>query len=342
MVTATRMRRTSPGIARSTLPLNPKPMLCTLIDKPFDDPGWLFEPKLDGVRVLARFDGRRVSLLSRNQLSQNFVFPDVVAALRDSLKCTAIVDGEIVCMDERGLPSFHLLAHRLHLTNKREVKVRVHQYPAYLFLFDVLHANGSDVTSFPLAQRKEILGEIMDWTEQIRWTDGEPEHGMRMWRDACRHGGEGIVGKRLDSRYVQARSAAWVKIKCLLRQEFVIGGFSEPQRSRIGFGALLIGYYGKDGQGLHYAGKVGTGFSDEILHDLRRRLAKLTQRGCPFATAVSSKDAPGRVHWVAPELVAEIAFSEWSPHGRLRHPRFEGLRFDKKPRDCRREKPVRV
>jgi bifunctional non-homologous end joining protein LigD len=211
------------------------------------------------------------------------------------------------------------------------------QHPAYLYLFDVLYVDGYDVTSLPLKERKELLHGLVRWSDRVRWTPYQPEEGRALWRQACGEGSEGIIAKHLDSPYVAARSPWWVKIKCIGRQEFVIGGFTDPQRSRAGLGALLVGSYSDDGQRLIFAGKVGTGYTRETLLDLRERLDQLGQRRSPFN---EGNPPTGRqVHWVEPRLVAEIAFGEWTQHGLLRQPRFEGLRADNKPQECRRERP---
>jgi bifunctional non-homologous end joining protein LigD len=337
-------RRALSGLAKQLAPAAmseaPLPMLCTLVAQPFDNPDWIFEPKYDGLRVLGRFDGQTLTLLSRNQTSQNFQFPDIVEALGDSLSQPVIVDGEIVCLDEHGQSSFRSLQQRFHLKNAREVQARSKQYPAYLYLFDLLYVDDYDLTALPLKKRKELLQQVVEWSDRVRWTPSEPEQGSALWQRACHEGNEGIIGKHLDSPYVQGRSPWWVKIKCIGRQEFVIGGFTDPQRSRVGLGALLVGYYSEEGQRLIYAGKVGTGYTHETLLDLRERLDQLQQRRSPF----DEGDLPaGRsVHWVQPRLVAEIAFAEWTQHGLLRQPRFEGLRPDKKPEQCRRERPRSV
>jgi bifunctional non-homologous end joining protein LigD len=269
--------------------------------------------------------------------SQNFQFPDVVAALQDSLTRPAIVDGEVVCLDEHGRSSFRALQQRFHLKNAREVAVRMQQHPVYLYLFDLLYVDSSDVRILPLKDRKALLREVVHWSHHVRCTTYQVEKGEALWRQACREGGEGIIGKHLDSPYVEGRSPWWVKVKCVGRQEFVVGGFTDPQRSRVGLGALLIGYYSDDGQRLIYAGKVGTGYTREVLLDLRARLDTLEQSVSPF-DAGGPPHGP-QVHWVRPELVAEIAFGEWTQNGLLRQPRFEGLRTDKAPRECRRERP---
>jgi bifunctional non-homologous end joining protein LigD len=321
----------------SPMPSNLVPMLCTLAAEPFDNPDWIVEPKYDGLRVLGRFDGRTLTLLSRNQASQNFQFPDVVAALRDSLPRPAIVDGEIVCLDPEGRSSFRALQQRFHPKNANEVEARMKEHPAYLYLFDVLYVDGYDVTSLPLRERKELLRQLVRWSDRIRWTELQRDNGRALLQKACREGSEGIIMKHLGSPYVHSRSPWWVKVKCIGRQEFVIGGFTDPQRSRVGLGALLVGYYSDDGERLIYAGKVGTGYTREVLLDLRERLSRLEQREAAFDEG--SPRADGLVHWVKPRLVAEIAFGEWTQHGLLRQPRFEGLRPDKKPHECRRERP---
>jgi bifunctional non-homologous end joining protein LigD len=318
------------------MPDAPAPMLCTLVDVAFDSPDWTFEPKFDGLRVLARFDGRAVTLLSRNDKPQGSRFPEIVAGLRAALRHPAIVDGEVVCFGEDGRTSFRALQQRFHLDDPEEIQRRMALHPAYLYLFDILYLDRFDVTGLPLARRRELLREAVAWSDRVRLADSEPSHGIELWRRACAASEEGIVGKRLDSPYIHGRSDAWVKIKCVSRQEFVVGGWTDPQRSRVGLGALLVGYY--EGDRLRYAGKVGTGYTRETLHELRRRLDALGRRSCPFDDGEPPREAS--VHWVRPALVAEIAFAEWTQNGLLRQPRFEGLRPDKAPRECHRERPA--
>jgi bifunctional non-homologous end joining protein LigD len=315
------------------MPEAPGTMLCTLLAEPFDHPNWIFEPKYDGLRILARFDGRDLTLLSRHGDPQNVQFPDIVAALRATLDRPAIVDGEIVCFDAHGKTSFRELQQRFHLKDAAEINARMVRYPASICLFDLLYLDGRDVRQLPLLERKGLLREAVRWSDRVLWTPYRREHGVELLRAACRRGEEGIVGKHAEGRYVAGRSSWWVKLKCIGRQEFVIGGFTDPQRSRVG----LVGYYSDDGKRLVYAGKVGTGYTRETLLDLRARLGKIEQAESPFDEG--APPAGAHVHWVKPRLVAEVAFSEWTQHGLLRQPRFEGLRPDKKPRDCRRERP---
>ena len=324
------------GIPASPMADAPAPMLCTLIDAAFDSPEWTFEPKLDGLRILARYDGDSLTLLSRNNKPQEARFPEIVGGLRRALDAAAIIDGEIVCLDESGKASFRELQQRFHLDDAAEIRRRMEKHPAYLFAFDILHLGRFDVTRLPLSRRRDLLRETVIPSDRIRITESTHTHGIEKFRRACEAAEEGIVGKRLDSLYISGRSDAWVKIKCVGRQEFVIGGWTDPQRSRVGFGAILVGYY--DDERLRYAGKVGTGYTREALLELRRRFDGLSRRTNPF----DDGDPPlgEGVHWVEPELVAEIAFAEWTRNGLLRQPRYEGLRPDKKAIECRRERPA--
>jgi DNA ligase D-like protein (predicted ligase) len=315
-------------------------MLCTLVADPFDDADWIFEPKLDGLRVLCRFDGKRVTLISRNDKPQDFQFPDVVEALRKALSKPALLDGEIVCLDERGQSSFRALQQRFHLTDAGVVAERMKRFPAYLYVFDLLYYDRFDARPLPLGERKKLLRKALKWSERVRNTPVTARRGTAMLRRTCRARGEGIVGKRLDTPYLGGRSEGWVKIKCAMRQEFVIGGFTDPQRSRVGLGALLVGYY-DDGK-FRYAGKVGTGFNTELLLDLRKRLERIEQSASPFEEGNPRPPRGDHVHWVKPRLVGEFGFAEWTQNDLLRQPRFEGLRMDKRPAQVRRERAKMV
>ena len=199
-------------IASSPMLDAPAPMLCTLVDSAFDSPDWTFEPKFDGLRVLARFDGSELTLLSRNNKPQEPRFPEIGEGLRQSLRHAAIIDGEVVCLDEAGKPSFRELQQRFHLDDAEEIRRRIERHPAFLYAFDVLYLDRFDVTRLPLARRRELLGEAVAWSDRIRLTASVPAKGIEEWRRACEASEEGIVGKRLDSPYVPGRSDAWVKI----------------------------------------------------------------------------------------------------------------------------------
>jgi ATP-dependent DNA ligase len=201
-----------------------------------------------------------------------------------------------------------------------------------LYLFDCLYYEGIDLTGLPLVDRKSVLRDVVWYEDPIRFTPYRTSGSAQMYRDACARGAEGIIAKRSESRYVGTRSPEWLKIKCVLQQEFVVGGYTEPQGSRERLGALLVGYY--EGKTLRYAGKVGTGYDRATLDMLHRKLTPLHRRSSPFAPGPLPG---GTVQWVTPKLVAQIGFSEWTEAGLLRHPRYLGLREDKAAKAVRRE-----
>jgi DNA ligase D-like protein (predicted ligase) len=322
----------------ASMPRNPPLMLCTLVKDFGEGSDWIFEPKLDGLRALATVDrGSRVELISRNDKPQNAIFPEIVDGLKRCAKQPVMLDGEIVCLDANGQASFRLLQQRFHVTDAKRLLERLRRLPTQFFVFDILYFDRYDLRSLPLEQRKRILHHAIAWREPIREIEFITRRGKQFFQRTCKSGGEGIIAKRVDSPYTGDRSDAWLKIKCSGRQEFVIGGFTDPQRSRVGLGALLVGYYDDDGKIFRYAGKVGTGFDNEMLQDLRSRLEKLQIDRSPF----SDDAAPSGefVHYVRPKLVAEIEYAEWTQNDLLRQPRFEGLREDKPATAVRRERP---
>jgi len=205
----------------------------------------------------------------------------------------------------------------------------------YYYLFDLLYLDGYDTTPVPLKHRKALLKAALQFGVPLRFMTHRNTEGEAYLDEACRKGWEGLIAKQADSQYIQGRTTSWLKFKCVQRQEFVIGGYTDPQGSRIGFGALLIGYY-EDGK-LCYAGKVGTGYTDQTLRALGKKLHSFEQQCSPFFMPAEIREK--HVHWVAPKLVAEIGFTEWTEDNRLRHPRFLGLRTDKKPEEVTRERP---
>jgi len=239
------------------------------------------------------------------------------------------VDCEIVTFDG-NVTSFARLQQRMQVRHPSEELRR--KVPVWIYVFDLLHFDGYDTRRLPLCDRKQLLRKAFDFTDPVRFTEHRETEGERYYREACRKGWEGIVAKKVDSLYVSKRSRDWLKVKCTRDQEFVVGGFTDPKGHRVGFGALLVGYY-RAGK-LVYAGKVGTGFDDETLQRLGNQLAQLETRTCPFEVG-----DPPRVsaHWVRPKLVAQIGFTEWTAEGKLRHPRFLGLRSDKRPQEVVRE-----
>jgi bifunctional non-homologous end joining protein LigD len=306
-------------------------MLATLTEVFPTEGKWVYEPKLDGVRALIYSTGVEVRIYSRNRKLLNDAYPELVDALSTAVRGDAVLDGEIVAFDsKRGITSFSLLQQRMHLRDP--VRARRSQVAVYLYLFDCLYYDGVDLTGLPLLDRKAVLRDVVWYDDPIRFTPHKTSGGVAMLQAACEQGAEGIIAKRATSRYVSTRSTDWLKLKCLRRQEFVIGGYTAPQGSRERLGALLVGYY--DGSALRYAGKVGTGYDRGTLEDLHRRLVPLHRPTSPFPEGPTPA---GNIQWVDPKLVGEVGFSEWTSAGLLRHPRFLGLRSDKPARQVRRE-----
>jgi bifunctional non-homologous end joining protein LigD len=307
------------------------PMLATLTDGPFSDPDWIFEPKLDGERGLAHRRGGSVELWSRNRKRLTDTYPEITEALAEVGGGDLVLDGEIVAFDQ-GRPSFGRLQQRIGLTDPDRAR-RSGVTVAYL-VFDILRHDGRQVTDQPLVDRRRILEDTVESGPVVVRNGAWPGDGELLFNQMCAQGWEGVVAKRAASPYVSRRSRDWLKIKCVQRQELVVGGFTEPKGTRVGLGALLVGYY-DDGE-LRYAGKVGTGFSQRVLRSLRDHLDGLAQPQSPFAEDRIPERDP---HWVRPELVAEVSFSEWTSDGRLRHPTFLGLRDDKAAGEVVRERP---
>jgi len=298
------------------------PMKATLTDERFSDPNWIFERKLDGIRCLAIRGDDGVTLWSRNDLLQNARYPELVDALNAEVQRDFVVDGEVVAFSG-ARTDFGKLVQRHRLGPQR---VRV-----FYYVFDVLHLAGRDTTHLPQRARKAVLKRALRFHGNVRFTPHRNADGQDYYRHACSHGWEGLIAKRADAPYVHGRSRDWLKLKCSAEQELVVGGFTAPKGSRTILGALLVGYY--EGKRLRYAGKVGTGFTRATLEELQERLEPLRRDASPFADAVKER----AVTWVRPELVAQVGFSEWTGDGRLRHPRFVGLREDKPAREVVRE-----
>ena len=293
-------------------------MKAVLTDAPFDAPGWVFERKLDGIRCLAISDGAEVTMLSRNDLPLDGRYPEIAAALAKQKRSFAL-DGEVVAFDG-DRTSFGRLGRRGH----EAVEI------AYC-VFDVLELDGEDLRPLPLLERKQRLRGALRFDGSLRFEDVLDGNGVELFEEACRRGWEGLIAKRVDSSYTGKRSRDWLKVKCGFEQELVVGGYTEPKGSRTGFGALLLGVY--EGDELVYAGKVGTGFDRATIADLVDRMAPLERPTSPF-----SGDVPRlRTTWLEPQLVAQVGFSEWTADGRLRHPKFVGLREDKPAREVVRE-----
>ncbi len=315
------------GLPRAEHPDWTAPMLAVLTDDRFSDSEWLYERKLDGERLLIFRDGDDVRLMTRNRKCVNDTYPELVAALAEQPAQDFVADGEVVAF-EGAVTSFSRLQGRMQIRDADSA--RASGIAVYLYLFDLLHLDGHALTGQPLRDRKSLLRRAIHFDDPVRFTQHRNGDGEAFFAEACEKGWEGLIAKDAEAAYVHGRSRKWLKFKCQRGQELVICGFTEPEGDRVGFGALVLGYY-EDGK-LRYAGRVGTGFDDAFLAEFRERLDNIRRETSPFDEAVE-EDA----QWVRPELVAEIGFTEWTTAGRLRHPRFLGLRRDKSARDVVRE-----
>jgi bifunctional non-homologous end joining protein LigD len=308
-----------------------RPQLALLVQEAPKGDDWLHEAKYDGYRIGARIVGDSVALISRRDQDWTAAFPRVAKALGEFGLDSALIDGEVAVVEPSGKTNFQLLQNAF----QEGVATNV-----VYFAFDLLWLNGEDVSKLPLEQRKALLEQLIKPKKSalIHYASHIIADGNAVHERACAMGLEGIVSKRRSVSYRWGkRDPSWQKVKCVARQEFVIGGFTEPEGSREGIGALLIGYY-DDHQKLVFSGKVGTGFTRALSLDLRARLNALAASGCPFLNCPPEANRWG-VHWVKPQLVGEVQFTEWTHDGTLRHPSFQGLRPDKKASEVRLERP---
>jgi bifunctional non-homologous end joining protein LigD len=296
------------------------PMLATLVKEPVDRPGWVFEEKYDGDRMIAYRRGTRVRLLSRNNKDRTEQFPEIARALAGLPDAPFILDGEIVVLDRRDVSRFQLLQRRAMGEAIR---------PTYA-IFDCLEAGGRSLLERPLRDRREALERIVpERADVLMRARRVPGDGRKAHEMACRKGWEGIIAKDEGAPYEPGRrSRSWLKVKCRKESEFVIGGFTAPSGGRTDFGALLVGLY--DGDRLRFTGKVGAGLSHTMLSELGGKMRSLRTTSSPFEPAPR---VPGAT-WIRPAVVAQLAFTEWTRDGKLRQPVFVGLRRDKKPREC--------
>ncbi|GAC1388991.1 MAG: non-homologous end-joining DNA ligase [Vulcanimicrobiaceae bacterium] len=311
-------------------------MLATLIDEPFDDADWLFEIKWDGYRALCeiREDGS-ITLTSRNGLDFLPQFPEL-EDLGDAFSGgRMLIDGEIVSLDDRGRSSFQRLQGSFNRHRPSSRGAASQGFPLTFVAFDCLYANGRDLRNLPLEERKDILQDCISEPKRVLFSKHILERGCALFEQAQARQLEGIIGKKRDSLYVERRSRDWVKIKAQLIAECVIGGYTEPRGSRKGFGSLLLGLY--EGKKLHFVGNAGTGFDAKKLASMTKQMQALETDGSPFAEPVKANTP---AHFIEPKLVAQIRFTEWTRDGVMRHPAFLGLRADKKPSECVREKVV--
>jgi bifunctional non-homologous end joining protein LigD len=306
----------------STLPKRLQPMLATLTDAPFEDKEWIFEDKYDGFRMVAKIEGGKVTLCSRNGKVISHSYNEVAKAL-ERVEADAVIDGELVALDKKGVSQFQLLQNALR-----------HEAKLLYCAFDLMFCDGEDLRKLTLLERKKRLKEILPRHKLIAFSRHRKGEGIKFFEEAERKGLEGIMAKRADSMYLSgARTDNWLKIKTSKRQEVVIAGFTAPRRTRPFFGALTLAL--REGSNWRYIGHVGTGFSHEILEELHRELVKLETPRSPFRGRVKDEVV---TTWVKPRLVAEVKFTEWTSAGEMRHPVYLGLRRDKNAEDVVRER----
>lgn len=327
-----RARKDASGIPAARVrahPYNVEPQLATSGPLPTSQQ-WMFERKLDGIRILIHVSGGQVRLQSRNHQPYADRFPELTAALATATSEDFIADAEVVAHDGEAT-SFPLLQTRLGRAGTAR------RPPVQLYVFDLLYIAGHDLRAAPLSARKDVLAEMMSFHGPVRFTEhvlANPQRATSLLDDACRRGWEGLIGKDPASRYRSGRSPAWRKLPCLRADAFVVGGFTQPRGARSGFGALHVGYH--DGSGdLRYAGKVGAGFDDQHLSMMRSYLDRIEMPSTPFADPPRDRDA----RWVQPLIVVEVVYIEWTASGRLRHPRFREVLADVAPEDVRLTEP---
>ncbi|HEX3420681.1 MAG TPA: non-homologous end-joining DNA ligase [Candidatus Udaeobacter sp.] len=318
-----------------------EPMKAKLAEKPPATSDWMYELKFDGIRLIAIKDGEKVSLLSRNQNDLSARFPEIVDAIKNLPAGECVLDGEVVALDEEGRSSFQLL-------QAREMEGR--KSPIYFYVFDLLQLDGKSLVSLPLEARKNLLEKLCGAADdpRIRYSGAIGANASQLLKEVQRLGLEGIIGKLRNSVYEPGRrSGAWIKLKCVDEQEFVIGGYTPPQGARKHFGAILVGYY--NDRDLVFAGKVGTGFTTKSLAALHKKFRVEERAECPFVDLPSRENGQWvlgitpsmmrKMHWINPKFVAEIKFAEWTRDRKLRAPVFIGLREDKEPGEVVRETP---
>ena len=318
------------GAQKSAMPSHVEPMLATLGEHPFSDPNWLFEIKWDGVRALARIEDGASTLRSRNGADVTKRYPELAFLPQAFAASQAIVDGEIVALDERGLSSFERLQERMHVRAPSEHLVS--QIPVVFFAFDLPYCDGYDLRKAPLLERKQLLQRLVHASERFRYADHQMEHGKELFELAKQTGLEGIVAKRADSPYVSDRSAYWMKLKVTNTLDAVVGGWTDSRTPALPFGSLLLGLY--QDKKLRFIGHVGSGFDGKKLEEISGKLKELATADCPFEMVPETNEKPS---WVEPVLVARVKFSGWTQEHVLRHPVFLALREDARPTDCRWE-----
>src|SRR5256886_1170202 len=314
-------------IRKSAMPSRIGPMLATLSNQPFSDPNWLFEIKWDGVRALAHLSNNSLTLRSRSNVDITKRYPELASLAKNLAAREAVLDGEIVALNEHGHSDFELLQERMHVRAPSEKLIA--GTPVVYFVFDLLYCDGFDLREAPLLQRKQFLQRLLFPSSTFRYADHQLEQGRELFELARQHGLEGIVAKRIDSQYVSDRSASWLKLKVTQTVDAVVGGWTEPRTTGLKFGSLLLGLY--HGKKLRFVGHLGTGFDEAKQKEIFAQLQELDSSICPFEGKPAANEKPS---WVSPTLVARGKFSDWTNERALRHPVFLGLREDVEPADC--------
>jgi bifunctional non-homologous end joining protein LigD len=321
-----------PGAKHEKMPDVILPMLATLIKEPFSDPEWLYEFKLDGVRAICFIHNGKMRLVSRNKKDITSRYPELRELAESVDADQAILDGEVVVLDDKGLPNFQMLQSRIGLTREQEIDRLAAQNPVIYNVFDLLYYNGFNLMPAMLIHRKTLLREIITEEPFLRYCEHVAGEGEKLFSKARKQGLEGVVAKLESSSYTQKRSNDWLKIKAIRQQEVVITGYTKPKGSRILFGSLLVGIYEK-GE-LIYADNVGGGFNEANLKKVHSMMQPLKSKDSPFQRPPKTGEP---VQWIRAALVCEVKFSEWTTDGKLRQPVFLGIRDDKDPVECVRE-----
>ncbi|MDQ4055516.1 MAG: non-homologous end-joining DNA ligase [Actinomycetota bacterium] len=309
----------------------PQPALATLSHDRFWDDGWIYERKLDGQRCLAVRDTRGTRLYSRSGRDVTMAFPEIAEALEQQAADDFVIDGEVVAF-KGSRTSFSRLQPRIHVSDAG--RARRSGIPIFFYVFDVLRVAGDDLRAMPLRDRKRRLRTLLGFEGPVRYTPHRVRGGEEWFAEICGKGWEGLIAKQVDAAYATGRTDRWLKFKCESGQELVIVGWTDPEGARVALGALLLGYWDRKTGDLVYAGKVGTGFSQSMLRDLHAQLSELEVSDSPCTRGTLPRKA---VHWARPQLVAQVAFTEWTSAGQLRHPRYLGLRTDKPAEEVVRE-----
>ena len=309
------------------MPESINPMLATLVDEPFADPDWIFETKWDGFRSVCFVSKGKARFVSRNQIEMTPQYPELANIPKQIGAKEAILDGEIVALDEHGRPQFQLLQNKLRIRSGSYAKARTAQL--VYFAFDLLYVDGYDLMNCSVIERKAKLEHVLRPADFVKYSDHVEGEGEAFFHEIEKFRLEGMIAKRAASKYVQKRTSDWLKVKTIQRSEVVIGGYTQPRGARAHFGSLVMGLY--RGGKLHYVAHVGGGFNELKLRQIYKLLQPLKIDKCPFAVKPKTNEP---VQWVKPKFVAEVKFSEWTADERMRHPVFVGLREDKKPEEC--------